>query len=135
LDKIPKRSDAIYAISYTTFAFWLSLNNKFKLMNYKEQKLKVNEALHRLELEIEGSIAFIEYKLTGDTLFLIHTEVPAALEGKGAGSAIVQKALQYAKDNNYKIVPICPFVQSYLKRHKEWNDMVVPDAERFVRKH
>ena len=104
-------------------------------MNYKEQKLKVNEALHRLELEIEGSIAFIEYKLTGDTLFLIHTEVPTALEGNGAGSAIVQKALQYAKDNNYKIVPICPFVQSYLKRHKEWNDMVVPDAERFIRKH
>jgi hypothetical protein len=42
----------------------------------------VNDALHRLELEIEGSIAFIEYKLLRDTLFLIHTEVPPALEGK-----------------------------------------------------
>ena len=103
-------------------------------MNYDEQKLKVNDALHRLELETEGSIAFIEYKLTGDTLFLIHTEVPPALKGKGAASAIVQKALQYAKDNNYKIVPICPFVQSYLKRHKEWNDIVAPNAERFIHK-
>ena len=104
-------------------------------MNYNEKKLEVNRQFHRLELEVEGNIAFIEYKLDGDTLFLIHTEVPAALEGKGAGSAIVQKALQYAKANNYKIVPLCPFVQSYLKRHKEWNYMVVPDAERFVRKH
>jgi predicted GNAT family acetyltransferase len=103
-------------------------------MNYDEQKLKVNAALHRLELETEGSIAFIEYKLTRDTLFLIHTEVPPALKGKGAASAIVQKALQYAKDNNYKIVPICPFVQSYLKRHKEWNDIVAPNAERFIHK-
>ena len=104
-------------------------------MNYSEKKLEVNREFHRLELEVERNIAFIEYKLDNDALFLIHTEVPAALEGKGAGSAIVQKALQYAKDNNYKIVPICPFVQSYLKRHKKWNYMVVPDAERFVRKH
>jgi len=100
-------------------------------MNYNESKLKVNSELHRLELEVEGSIAFIKYKLDGDMLFLIHTEVPPALEGKGAGSAIVQKALQYAKDNNFKIVPICPFVQSYLKRHKEWNDIIVPGAGKF----
>src|SRR4051812_1416125 len=100
-------------------------------MNYNESKLNVNSELHRLELEVEGSIAFIKYKLDGDMLFLIHTEVPPALEGKGAGSAIVQKALQYAKDNNFKIVPICPFVQSYLKRHKEWDDIIVPGAGKF----
>ena len=93
-------------------------------MNYDEQKLKVNEALHRLELEVDGNIAFIEYKLVRNTLFLIHTEVPQELKGKGAGSAIVQKALQYAKDNSYKIVPICSFVRGYSKKHKEWNDIV-----------
>ena len=37
-------------------------------MNYDEKKLKVNDALHRLELEIEGSIAFINFKLSRDTL-------------------------------------------------------------------
>jgi predicted GNAT family acetyltransferase len=99
-------------------------------MNYKEKKLEVNREFHRLELEVEGNIAFIEYRLDNDTLFLIHTEVPPALEGKGAGSAIVQKALQYAKDNNYKIVPICPFVQSYLKRHKEWHDVIERAAQK-----
>jgi predicted GNAT family acetyltransferase len=103
-------------------------------MNYEEKTLKINDTLHRLELEVEGSIAFIEFKLSHGKLFLIHTEVPPALEGKGAGSAIVQKALQYAKDNNYKIVPICAFVQSYLKKHKEWSDIVVPDADRFIHK-
>src|SRR5450432_230477 len=99
-------------------------------MNYEEKTLKVNDALHHLELEVEGSIAFIEFKLSHGKLFLIHTEVPPELGGKGAGSAIVQKALQYAKNNNYKIVPICSFVRSYLKKHKEWNDIVAPDAER-----
>jgi uncharacterized protein len=101
-------------------------------MNYDGQKLTVNESIHHLELAVEGSIAFIQYKLIRKTLFLIHTEVSPALEGKGVGSAIVQKALQFAKDNNYNIVPICPFVQSYLKRHKEWNEIVSADAERFI---
>jgi uncharacterized protein len=119
---------------YTSSTFSLPLNNKFALMNYDGQNLKVNDVLHHLELEIEGSIAFIDYKLVHDRLFLIHTEVPPAFEGKGEGSAIVKKALQYAKDNNYKIVPICPFVQSYLKRYPEWNDIVAPDAQRFIHK-
>ena len=97
-------------------------------MNYEKSNLKVNDTLHCLELEVEGSIAFIEFKLSNGKLILIHTEVPPELEGKGVGSAIVQKALQYTKDNNYKVVPRCAFVQSYLKRHKEWNDIVAPDA-------
>ena len=103
-------------------------------MKYDEQKLKINTALNLLELEVENRTAFIEYKLSHQTLFLIHTEVPASLEGKGIGSAIVQKALQYARANNYKIVPLCVFVQAYLKRHSEWNDIVVPNPERFINK-
>lgn len=104
-------------------------------MNYDEQKLKINDVLNQLELEVDGSVAFIKYKLLRGILFLIHTEVPPALKGKGVANAIVLKALQYAKDNNYKIVPICSFVQGYLKKHKEWNDIVAPNAERFIHQH
>ncbi len=103
-------------------------------MNYEDKTLTINDALQHLELEVEGSVAFIEFKLSHGKLFLIHTEVPHELEGKGAGSAIVQKALQFAKDNNYKIIPICPFVQRYLAKHKEWNDIVAPDSEKFLHK-
>ena len=99
-------------------------------MKYEELSLKDNTDLNRFELEVEGNIAFLEYKRSRDWLFLIHTEVPETMEGKGVGSTIIQKTLQYAKDNNYKIVPICPFVQSYLKRHKEWHDIIVPAAQK-----
>jgi predicted GNAT family acetyltransferase len=103
-------------------------------MKYEDLTLKDNTELNRFELEVEGSTAFIEYKRSGDWLFLIHTEVPGAIEGKGVASAIVQKTLQYAKDNNYRIVPICPYVQSFLKKHPEWHEIVVPNAERFTDK-
>jgi predicted GNAT family acetyltransferase len=62
--------------------------------------------------------------------------VPVELKGKGAGNAIVEKALQYAKESGYKIIPICPFVQAYLKRHSGWEDIIAGDADRFItRKH
>ena len=51
-------------------------------MNYDEQKLKVNDASHRLELEIEGNIAFIEYKLARDKLFLFIQKYRLHLKGK-----------------------------------------------------
>jgi predicted GNAT family acetyltransferase len=101
-------------------------------MNYDELALRTNTSLNQFELEVGQSMAFIEYKLSGDRLFLIHTEVPHELEGKGVGAAIVLKAFQYAKDNGYKIVPLCPFVQTYLKRHNEWIDLIAPDANRFL---
>ena len=103
-------------------------------MDYEKIQLRVDDKANRLELAIEGAMAFIEYKLHDKRLFLVHTEVPAEHEGKGVGGAIVKKALQYAKDNDYKIIPICPFVQSYLKRHEEWSDIVAPDADRFMNK-
>jgi len=101
-------------------------------MSYDELPLKVNAAAHQLQLDVDGHIAFIDYKLVNQELFLIHTEVPDELRGKGIANTIIVKALQYAKDNNYKIVPLCPFVQAYLKRHPEWNALVAEDAQRFL---
>jgi predicted GNAT family acetyltransferase len=103
-------------------------------MKYEELSLKDNTELNRFELDVDGSTAFLEYKRSRDWLFLNHTEVPEIIGGKGVASAVIQKSFQYAKDNNYKIVPICPFVQSFLKRHPEWNEIVVPDVERFTNK-
>jgi len=104
-------------------------------MNYDEQKLTINAPSHRMEMEIEGGVAFIDFKHIKNKFFFIHTEVPIAMRRKGAGTAIVQKTLQYAKENNLTIIPVCPFVQSYLQKHKEWNSIIAPDAQRFIHKH
>lgn len=103
-------------------------------MDYKEQILKDNTALHRLELPIGEHVAFIDYKLVRGLLFLLHTEVPPEIRNKGVASATVQKAFQYAKDNHYKVVPICSFVQHFLEKHKEYAALIAPKAERFIHK-
>lgn len=102
-------------------------------MKYEEIPLVDNVSAHHLELQVEGVTAFIDYKKTADKLFLIHTEVPAALEGKGAGSVIVEKAFQFVEQHNLKIVPLCAFVQLFLKRHPQWTKLIADDAERFMK--
>jgi hypothetical protein len=103
-------------------------------MKYEEIPLNDNKASHHLELQVDNYTAFIDYKKTNDKLFLIHTEVPDELEGRGVGSAIVEKAFQFAKANEMKIVPLCSFVQSYLKRHPALREQVAEDSDRFMKK-
>lgn len=92
--------------------------------DYDSIPLIKNEQLHRFEMTIHDDTAFIEFAEDNNILTFIHTEVPESLQGKGVGSAIIEKSLSYAKANGFGIKPICPFVHAYLKRHPEWNELL-----------
>ncbi len=87
---------------------------------YKNLELVNNTTAKQFELNVDGGMAIIEYKQTATKIFLLHTEVPPQLEGKGVGTAIIEKTLEYIEAHHLKLVPLCPFVLAYLKRHPEW---------------
>ncbi|MBE2217101.1 MAG: N-acetyltransferase [Ignavibacteria bacterium] len=87
-----------------------------------------NTGRSRYELETEGHISYVEYMLPGRKLILSHTEVPKALEGKGVGSKIIKLVLEDAKKLGLKVIPLCPFAASYIKRHPEWNSVLDDDV-------
>ena len=91
-------------------------------------KLELNEDSKRFELKVDGTTVFIDYKLRNDVMYLIHTEVPKEHEGKGLGSKIVNMALNYIKEHNYKVAPLCSFVAAYVVKHPEWKPILVPGA-------
>ena len=92
------------------------------LINNKEGLKK------RFELHLGNQFAFIDYILNKNgVIFLTHTEVPENLEGRGMGSAIVSKTLEYIRAENLKMAPLCPFVAAYLKDHPGIaNDLLAP---------
>jgi predicted GNAT family acetyltransferase len=90
----------------------------------KDIPLTDNKTDHAFEMDIDGDIAFIGYMEEGNTIILTHTEVPETLEGKGIGSVLVTKTLNHIESEGKKIVPQCPFVASYIKRHPEWERIV-----------
>jgi len=83
-----------------------------------------NPALHRFELQVDGATAFVLYQRTEGPIRLIHTEVPAALRGKGVASRLTAGVLQFVQKNGLEVVPLCPFVLDYLKRHLQYLDAV-----------
>ena len=79
----------------------------------------------QFEWHIEGHTARVEYIIAQEKIFLTHTEVPKALEGKGIASKLVKAVLEEVEKRNLTLVPLCPFVAMYIKRHPEWQKLVL----------
>lgn len=59
-----------------------------------------------------------------DRIIIDHTEVSAALAGKGVGKQLVSKAVEFARANNIKIIPLCPFAKSVFEKVQDFNDVL-----------
>ncbi len=82
------------------------------------------EEARRFELTVDSAIAYIEYKVEQPNVFaFVHTLVPDAHKGKGVASQLTKGAFEWCKTHGVQIIPVCPFIVTYLKRHPEWNDL------------
>lgn len=70
-------------------------------------------------------LAEMTYSKAGDNLIIIdHTEVSDKLRGQGAGKKLVIEAVEYARANNIKILPLCPFAKSVFERTPDFHDVL-----------
>jgi uncharacterized protein len=83
-----------------------------------------NTQAHRFEVNLEGHTAFAEYRLKPGHIVLPHTVVPPEFEGKGVASALARHAFGYARDHGLKVIPTCPFMSAWVKKHPEQHDIV-----------
>lgn len=103
-------------------------------MKLEDYKTVDNPDKKRFELEIDGKLSVIEYtiKKSSNQIFLVHTEVESALRAKGVGVKLVKEALDLVQGSGYELVPLCPFVVAYLKRHNEYHHLMnEKNRERF----
>ena len=78
-------------------------------------------------LDGDTVIGLIRYRLEPGAVALIHTEIEPAHEGQGLGSELVKGALDDLRGRGLRLVPICPYVRSWLERHPEYADLVTSD--------
>lgn len=78
-----------------------------------------DSAAHRFVLETDGHRAELVYRLDGDRLVLVHTEVPDALGGRGIGGRLVRAGVDSARRRDLSVVPECEFARGWLERHPD----------------
>ena len=78
-----------------------------------------NAAASRFEIVLDGALARADYRMDGNVMRLVHTEVPRAHEGKGLAGMLVRAALEFATTNQLRVSPQCSYVRSYMRNHPE----------------
>lgn len=91
-----------------------------------------DEAGHRFMVTDAGSTAELVYRTSGNQIIFTHTEVPAELEGRGIGSALAKAGLEHARQEEMEVVPLCPFVRSYIERKPEYQPLVSKSSGGFA---
>ncbi|MCO5214786.1 MAG: N-acetyltransferase [Thermomicrobiales bacterium] len=85
-----------------------------------------SEADSRFEAHGGGQLlGFIDYTITDDVIDLPHTKVFPEFEGQGVGSALVRQTLDQIREiGDLKVKPTCPFIEIWIKRHKDYHDLL-----------
>jgi predicted GNAT family acetyltransferase len=84
-----------------------------------EQTVINNQQKHRFQIQLGDELGLLAYRQLPGQIELVHTEVPENQRGQGIGEKIVRFALEFARQNQLKVIPSCRFVRAYLKRHPD----------------
>ncbi|MDO6388614.1 GNAT family N-acetyltransferase [Pontibacter sp. BT731] len=95
-----------------------------------EIEVKDNPAKNRFETTIDGHTAVIDYKLKPGVMTVLHTEVPKEVEGRGIAGTLTRYALKHIEANQLELVPLCPYMRSYLKKHPEYQYLVRKESDK-----
>ena len=87
--------------------------------------VRQNPEMHRYEaIDADEVVGFINYELRDGRYWLVHTEIDEAHQGSGAGAFLVRMTLDDLRARSAVIVPTCPFVAGWIRRHPDYGDLV-----------
>ncbi len=96
-------------------------------VNLNDVTVTHNEEARRFELFVDGLRALLTYRRFPDRIVLAHTEVPQPLERQGLAAKLAGSALDFARVNHLRVISLCPYVSSFIRKHPEYQDLVSSD--------
>ncbi|MES2575740.1 MAG: GNAT family N-acetyltransferase [Bacteroidota bacterium] len=92
----------------------------------EEVQLEINDRKGFFYIEVDGKT---EAKMTfvfavPNKIIIDHTEVNEGNNGKGYGKKMVAKAVEFAREKNIKIIPLCPFAKKVFDKTPEFSDVL-----------
>ena len=89
-----------------------------------------NAARSRYELHVGTELAgYVDYLLRdhGTVISLVHTQVMPAFQGAHLATHLARYSLDDARGRGLGVLPFCPYINSWIKKHPEYADLVPRD--------
>lgn len=89
-------------------------------------KIEHDKERHQFFTVVENQNCYLDYRTLpdGKTLDFRHTFTPPELRGRKIMEAVTRFAMDYAKDNGFKVIPSCPYVRKFVSEHPEYDGIV-----------
>ena len=104
-------------------------------LNLEAVNITNNEEAQQFEAQVDNLRALLTYRRFPGRMILNHTEVPEALEGKGLAAKLARTALDFARANHLRVVPLCRYVSMFIRKHAEYHDLVSTEDLRKILSH
>jgi predicted GNAT family acetyltransferase len=94
-------------------------------VNIDLEKLEVihSPAEKRFETWIEGQLSKLDYMEDDGTIIMTHVGVYPEHRGQGVAGKLTQVALEYAKEKSLRVIPMCPYIASYIRRNPQYIEL------------
>lgn len=87
--------------------------------------IKIDEQENKFYAIVDGKECVINFRpITESSVEYYRTFVPKELRNRGIAGALVEYALNHARENHQKVIPSCSFVRSYIGEHPDWSTIV-----------
>jgi predicted GNAT family acetyltransferase len=86
--------------------------------------IRDNKAASRYEFDVNGGIAFANYRMAPGVVTVSYTEVPAALRGRGIGAKLSAAVLDHIRSEGLKVIPRCGYFAGFIREHPEYQDLL-----------
>ena len=93
---------------------------------FESSEVVHNEKDSRFELRIGEALCVLDYRRTPDRLVIYHTEVPPLFERRGLAARMTRAALDFARSQNLRVEPRCPYTAVFMQKHPEYSDLLAP---------
>jgi predicted GNAT family acetyltransferase len=89
-------------------------------------KIEHDKERHQFFVVVENQKCLLDYRALseGKTLDYRHTFTPPELRGRKIMQAVTHFAMEYAKNNGFKVIPSCPYVRKFVSEHPEYDEIV-----------
>jgi predicted GNAT family acetyltransferase len=82
-----------------------------------------NPEENRFETWTDENLSKLDYIQDGKNFVITHVGVHPDLRGQGVAGKLVQVSLEYAREKSLRVIPMCSYAASYLRRHPEYAEL------------